>query len=269
MFFFLKYIKEKSPKLNFLWFALGSIYRFFIIKFNINFFVNQKISKYGPFKVHSFFAFSNFENWGSEEGSMFPLMMKTCKKKKCIIDIGAHIGLTTLPLSSVVSKTCIIFSFEPSDVNNKYLSLHLQKNNIKNVKVIDKLVGRKNSNNILFYELGKPTGMNSIIKTKLKSFIQKKQQVSLDRFIKKNKLKPDLIKIDAEGSEIFILEGAKNILKKYKPDIFLSVHKKHFKALNLSEKNLFKIIKKIGYKIKDIKGNFSKDFNSKEYHLYF
>ena len=91
----------------------------------------------------------------------------------------------------------------------------------------------------------------------------------MDRFVKKNKLKPDLIKIDAEGSEIFILEGAKNILKKYKPDIFLSVHKNHFKALNLTEKNLFKIIKKIGYKIKDCKGNFSRDFNSKEYHLYF
>ena len=44
--------------------------------------------------------------------------------------------------------------------------------------MIGKLVGRKNSNNILFYELDKPTGMNSIIKTKLKSFIQKKQQIS-------------------------------------------------------------------------------------------
>ena len=68
----------------------------------------------------------------------------------------------------------------------KFTEVILRKfKNIKNVKVIDKLVGRKNSNNILFYELGKPTGMNSIIKTKLKSFIQKKQQVSLDRFIKK------------------------------------------------------------------------------------
>ena len=34
-----------------------------------------------------------------------------------------------------------------------------------------------------------------------------------------------------------------SVLKKYKPDIFLSVHKKHFKALNLSEKNLFRLKK--------------------------
>lgn len=269
MFSFLKYIKDKLPELNFLWFTLGSIFRFFIIKLNINFYVNQKISKYGPFKMHCYFAFSNFKNWGSEEGSIFPLMMKICKKKKCIIDIGAHIGLTTLPLNSVISKNSTIFSFEPSDVNNKYLSLHLKKNNIKNVKVIDKLVGEKNSSNVSFYESTKPTGMNSIIKIKHKTLIRKKKQVSLDNFIKEKKIKPDLIKIDTEGSEIFILEGAKNSLKKYKPDIFLSVHKNHFKALNLSEKILLKIIKKIGYKIEDSNGNFSENFNSKEYHLYF
>ena len=268
MFSFLKYIKEKSPKLNFFWFFLGSIYRYFIINLNINFYVNQRISKYGPFKMHCFFAFSNFKYWGSEEGSIFPLMMKICKKKKCIIDIGAHIGLTTLPLSSVTTKKSIIYSFEPSKINNKYLSLHLKKNNIENVRVINKLVGKKNSDKISFYESKQPTGMNSIIEIKNKSTIHNRKQVSLDSFIKKNKLKPDLIKIDAEGSEIFILEGGENILKKYKPDIFLSVHKNHFKALNLNEEILLKIIRKIGYKIKDSEGNFLKNFNKNEYHLF-
>ena len=100
-------------------------------------------------------------------------------------------------------------------------------------------------------------------------FIQKKQQISLDRFVKKNKLKPDLIKIDAEGSEIFILKGAINILKNYKPDIFLSVHKNHLKKLHLNLKELLTIIKEIGYKVQDSKGNFSENFNSKEYHLFF
>ena len=269
MFSFFKYIKNKSSKLNFFWFILGSIFRFFIIKLNINFYINQKISKYGPFKIHCFFAFSNFKNWGLEEGSVFPLMMKKCKKKKCIIDIGAHIGLTTLPICSEASNNSQIFSFEPGNINNKYLRLHLNKNKIKNVVVIDKLVGENNSKNVQFYESDEPTGMNSIINFKKNFLKKKKEQVCLDSFVKKNKIKPDLIKIDAEGSEIFILNGAKKILKKYKPDIFLSIHKKHLKELNLNLKELLKIIKEISYKIQDSKGNFSKNFNSKEYYLYF
>ena len=116
MFSFFKYIKSKFPKLNVFWFILGSIFRFFIIKLNIIFYINQKISKYGPFKIHCFFAFSNFKNWGLEKGSVFPLMMKKCKKKKCIIDIGAHIGLTTLPIYSETSNNSQIFSFEPGMV---------------------------------------------------------------------------------------------------------------------------------------------------------
>jgi len=269
MFSFLKYIKDKSPKLNFFWFLLGSIFRFFIIKFNINFYVNQKISKYGPFKMHCFFAFSNFKKWGLEDGSIFPIMMKKCKKKKCVIDIGSHIGLTTLPITSVTPKNSKIFSFEPGSKNNKYLNLHLNKNNIKNVTVIDKLVGENNLKNVFFYESNQPTGMNSIIDFKKNFFKKKKEQICLDTFVEKNKIKPDLIKIDAEGSEIFILKGSKKILKKYKPDIFLSVHKKHFKLLGLSEKDLLKLIKVIGYKIKDSKGKFSENFASKEYYLYF
>ena len=47
-------------------------------------------------------------------------------------------------------------------------------------------------------------------------------------------------------------------MKKYKPDIFLSVHKKHFKLLGLNERDLLKVIKEIGYKIMDLKVNFSK-----------
>ena len=57
-------------------------------------------------------------------------------------------------------------------------------------------------------------------------------------------------------------------MKKYKPDIFFSVHKNHFKALNLNEEILLKIIRKIGYKIKDSEGNFLKNFNKNEYHLF-
>ncbi len=269
MFSLLRYIRNKTSKLNFFWFFLGTIYRFFLIKLNINFYINQKISNYGPFKIHCYFAFSNFKNWGSEEGSIFPLMMKMCKNKKCIIDIGAHVGLTTLPLNSEISKNAKFFSFEPGNENSKYLKLHLNKNNIKNVVVVQKLVGQYDKKNVSFYESSEPTGMNSIISFKKNFLLTKKDQISLDSFVEENKIKPDLIKLDAEGSEIFILKGAKKILKKYKPKIFLSIHKKHFQLLGLNEEDLLKIIKEIGYKIKDSKENISADFTKKEYYLYF
>ena len=267
MFSFFRYIKNKTPKLKLFWLFFGSIYRLFITILNINFPVNQYISIYGPFKIHCFFAFSNFKIWGSEDGSVFPLMMKKCINKKCIIDIGAHIGLTTLPISSQIKKNSNIFSFEPSNINRKYLNFHLFINNIKNVTVIDTLVGKRNSKNINFYESKKPTGMNSIINIKENHSLIKKNQISSDNFVNEKKIKPDLIKIDAEGSELYILEGAINILKKFKPDIFLSVHKNHLKKLNVSESQIINLIKKYGYKIKDSEEKVTDNLSKNEYYL--
>ena len=271
MFSFLRYIKSIFPRrLDPIWLLLGSIYRYFIKKLNINFYVNQKISTYGPFKLHCFFAFSNFRSWGSEKKSIFPLMMDKSKNKKCIVDIGAHIGLMTLPLSLKVKKDAKIILFEPSDINRKFLKLHMLKNKIRNVDIIDKIVGNKVTKDVLFYESNEPTGMNSIIKFEKKVLFKKKlkEQVSLDSYFEKKKYKPDLIKIDAEGSELYILKGSIKTILKHKPDIFLSILKKHFKLLGIQIGEFLSFLKKINYNIKDSSGIFSNNLDSKEYYLY-
>lgn len=49
--------------------------------------------------------------------------------------------------------------------------------------------------------------------------------ISLDYFCGKFDLKPDIINIDVEGSELYVLLGAKNILRAYKPLVYVSVHR--------------------------------------------
>ena len=254
--------------MNLFWINLGNIYRFFIKILNINFSVSHRISTFGPFKIHCFFAFSNFTKWGSEGGSIFSLMMSKCKNKKCIFDIGAHVGLMTLPINSKVNSDTKIFCFEPSRINRKFLKFHLKKNKIINALIIKDLVGNKCLNRVNFFESKEPTGLNSIVNFKNNNFkIEKKNQITLDDFVFKNNLKPDLIKIDVEGSEIFILQGAIKAIKKYKPDIFLSIHKKHFQILGLNENQLKKIIKKLNYKIINSNNKIVKEFTEKEYYL--
>ena len=62
-----------------------------------------------------------------------------------------------------------------------------------------------------------------------KDAIVKKTQINLDIYCKRKGISPDIIKIDAESSEIQILKGAKTIIIKYKPIIF-------FKFTSLSHK---------------------------------
>ena len=40
------------------------------------------------------------------------------------------------------------------------------------------------------------------------------RSITLDNFFKNEKIKPDVVKIDGEGSEMNILKGMKNLLEK-------------------------------------------------------
>ena len=62
------------------WLTLGNIYRFIFSFSNLYFKVN--ISKYGKFKLHNKFFFSNFENWSDKHNSLFNEAIDLCSKKK-------------------------------------------------------------------------------------------------------------------------------------------------------------------------------------------
>ena len=52
------------------------------------------------------------------------------------------------------------------------------------------------------------------------------ESTTIDEFSKEKQIPIDLIKLDVEGYEMEVLKGAKNILKKYKPIIAISIYHK-------------------------------------------
>ncbi|NQV00190.1 MAG: FkbM family methyltransferase [Parcubacteria group bacterium] len=67
---------------------------------------------------------------------------------------------------------------------------------------------------------------------------------SLDEMSLKGEiLPPDYIKIDVEGSELLVLSGSKELLSKYYPTIFLSIH-----GIDNHEK-CCKFLRSIGYEL--------------------
>jgi FkbM family methyltransferase len=215
----------------------------------------REIKLASKFKIYlnSKFAFSNYENWGDNHNSGFNKLIELANNKKTVFDIGGHIGLTAIPLSKVIDKQGIVYVFEPSNNNRYYLNKHLEYNNIKNVKVIDKLLGNKPNKNIDFYELKDVSGTPSIVKVKDDFIKTTKEQITLDNFCEENHLVPELIKIDIEGAEIYALEGSIKTIKTYKPEIILSFHPKHIEKLGKTKKDLFDILYELNYEILDCK----------------
>lgn len=251
-------------KFNNLFLTLGNIYRTIIQLLGSPGYISHHIGKYGPFKLDSYFAFSNFSDWGGSHNGGFETLINLSKNKNCILDIGAHIGLVTLPLSSQISLEGFIHSFEPSDINRKYLEKHIQLNKLNNVKIVDFLVGNKNIDQVPFYETSVPNGKNSVIQNLHSNKLHKKQ-ITIDNYCQENELVPDIIKIDVEGYEMYVLDGCKETMKVHKPLIILSVHPSQIIKLNKNPNHIKIFAIQNNYKIKKIVGKFDfKEFDEFE-----
>jgi len=213
------------------------------------FFVKKMIGPYGPFKFHPRFIFTDYSDWGKSHNSGFRLCVEECKGKKCVFDLGGHIGLLSLPMSRSIAPSGKVYVFEPATENLKYLSSHLKINGIENVEIIDCLAGSSDRENVPFYEESDYGGLNSLVAIDKISHPRKviRRQVSIDSFCKIRGLAPEVIKIDVEGAELDVLDGARKTIGKNKPVMFLSYHPKHLRMLGRTDDEFRAILDELGY----------------------
>lgn len=122
------------------------------------------------------------------------------------VDIGANAGVYTVMLGKIVRK---VVAFEPSKDTIKYLKKNIRINDFHNVKIVEKGVSNKGGKVYFTKGLG---CMNHIVES---SNVKEKdveiiETISLDEYLVNDC--PNIIKIDVEGAEKEILEGAKSIL---------------------------------------------------------
>jgi FkbM family methyltransferase len=129
-----------------------------------------------------------------------------------IYDIGAHQGYWTKNLARWVSKDTQFFLFEPNTIHNEKLKK-------LNFAYFNYLLGEVNYKEASFYAVGN-TGdsyykeINPIYDLNAPTQMQIR---TLDSLVLEHSLPfPDFIKLDTQGSELDILRGATNTLKKVK-----------------------------------------------------
>ncbi len=136
------------------------------------------------------------------------------------IDIGANIGVTALILSHYLPKGNI-YAIEAGRKIFALLEENLSHNQIKNVQSIN--IAMANQSGVLNFYEDSAYGHIAIHADKPKTVSIKAS--SLDDLVETLKLERlDFIKIDVEGFEPQILEGAAQTLAKHQPLIYLELN---------------------------------------------
>jgi FkbM family methyltransferase len=252
-----------------LWVPLGRLYRWAVAKSGRGFVSSHRIGPYGPFRMTGAFAFSDFDHWGGGHNRGFAFCVEASRGKSCVLDVGAHIGLVTLPVSRAVAAHGRVIAFEPSDANAATLREHLRLNAIDNVEIVDALVGDKVLEAVEFFEHSGVSGMNSRAPVKSDgSYTETRHpQTTLDAFCAANRLKPEVVKIDVEGAEFAVLEGAREILSSAHPIVVVSIHPTHLRVLGREPEELHDLAAALGYTVTDIDGRPVDVFRLDEYVL--
>lgn len=148
-------------------------------------------------------------------------------KPKCFVDVGANIGNHSLFFH--LNGTKEIHAFEPQADNFKLLELNCPFAKLYKIALAD----RHDSVQMEKY----PLNMGAC------ELVWKKGKTKVDMLDSYN-LKPDLIKIDVENTEVQVIEGAMGTLKKYKPRLVVEHSDlQHFYKT-------YRLLEPLGYKVK-------------------
>jgi FkbM family methyltransferase len=161
-----------------------------------------------------------------------PMSMKTwlksCVDVHIVYDIGAFSGIYSLAAAACNPSLRKIYAFEPVRRTYGRLLLNVQANGFGGMIVtVNKGVAGQNGEVAINQFRGENVlGNGASILPKdipVTANDERVELVKLDDHIRSCGEPPDLIKIDVEGAELLVLEGACQMLANYKPRILIEV----------------------------------------------
>jgi FkbM family methyltransferase len=190
----------------------------------------------------------NFFGYEKEETHLILTMIgESLCEDFTIFDIGANVGWYSLNIAKKFPDTKI-HAFEPIPKTFDYLNYNIELNGLKNITTDN--FGFSNANkDVSFYYHREGSGNSSLINlSEINGTEEIKSKVyKLDHYVQNNNIKVDFIKCDVEGAELFVFEGARETLKKYKPIVFSEMLRKWSSKFGYNPNDIIFLFNSYGY----------------------
>ena len=174
---------------------------------------------------------SSYGEWSEAEVMIFKLLLSDASN---VIEVGSNIGMHAVPLAKFASQGKVL-CFEPQRIIFQQLCCNLALNNLVNVESYRLGVSDENTQAwIETSDYSQPWNYGSFsidkgfsTESEFQGQILKEEIgiIKLDDFVPVQRLTSlDLLKIDAEGFDLRVLNGATETIKRTQPAIFIESH---------------------------------------------
>lgn len=179
--------------------------------------------------------------------------VQNIKQEWNILDVGAHVGMYAL-LFAERAFMGNVFCFEPTE------TIEMLKTNIA-------AHGGLNNIELLNVAVGASAGSKTEVIQKIWEFETVNKEFpfeSVDSFSKSRELKIDLIKIDTDGFDFEVLQGAENVFRTQSPKVVVELNPTALGYRNHTPKEAVEFMKSIGYALTEIMDGENYLFTKKE-----
>ncbi|WP_217633633.1 FkbM family methyltransferase [Thiocapsa roseopersicina] len=167
------------------------------------------------------------------------------------IDVGANQGLFSVHAATLIGRGGRILSIEPNARLASALRRTKLLNDFDQMEVVESAVGDTSGVQDFFIP-GLASGVGSIFASHAaQASVSKRTRVTidtLDNLVKAAGLSSvDLIKIDVEGAELLVFQGAAETIRNHRPLLWFEINPQALRTAGLSPADLLEAIKTLGY----------------------
>jgi len=216
-----------------------------------NFKVSYRLDPKGPLGAI-------LQSRGSYEPEVSLFLMRVLRDGDLFVDIGAHVGYFSILASKLVGEKGQVVSFEPEEANFEHLQSNMALNNLSNITLFQRPVTEKiemrtfyiNSDGDGGHALWDPGLFPGNERSKANPQPRNVETITLDAVLSDKVVKklPKIIKIDTEGAEKNVLEGAQVILQEGRvPFVICELHEFGLRQFGTSQEELRSFMRDYGY----------------------
>ncbi len=190
------------------------------------------------------------------EPEVWAHVMSQIRPTDIIADIGAHIGLYTVAFAKRLDQSGKVYAFEPDPANFRILEEQVKLNKVGD-RVSLMPVAISMTDGTADFSVGGASNDESHISFDLTAKVSslKVGTRCLDTVFKDKRL--DLLKIDVEGFEEFVLRSGINILSDGRRSprcIYIEAHPYAWPKIGTSSQSLLILLKELGYRVSALNG---------------
>ncbi len=185
---------------------------------------------------------------GGWEPGTLGFLKENVKPGDVVIEVGANVGAHTLALADLVGPSGAVYAFEPTEYASRKLRRNIQLNprlgdaiHVRNELVTN---AQRDTPNRTIKSSWKTQPAQNVAPERLTC-----ASVSIDEFASEERLaRLNLLKIDVDGYDYKVLQGASASLEKFRPLVFVELCEYTLTAQGDSIRDIFQLLNRMGYK---------------------